>query len=288
MITQKRIDYNGMSFDCDTAGVDPDTLVILLHGFPQTAYTWRSEVPALAEAGFLVVAPNQRGYSPGARPTDLSAYATGELVSDVVALADAMGRDRFHLVGHDWGGALSWLVAARHPERVISLSLLSRPHPLAFARALKETADQAHRSRHHKAFLSPDTETLLLENDARRLKQGLVEQNVPEDAVEAYCACLRDNGALTAALNWYRAASGTLGRGDPDLAAALQKIDVRTLYIWGDQDSTVGPEAARWTADYVGAAYRFEVLEGIGHFITDNAPGVVTPLLLENFRGPVA
>lgn len=267
-------------FDAEAAGPEDAPLVLLLHGYPQTSYTWQHQLPALGAAGFRAVAPNQRGYSPRARPDAVEAYHVDHLVADVLGMADALGRDRFHLVGHDWGGAVSWLVAATAPERLMSLSVLSRPHPFAFRRALKETEDQAHRSRHHKAFQNPDTESLLLEDGARRLRRGLADNRVAEDAIDAYLSVLGDKPALTAALNWYRAALGDLSRGPSVPSHHLGAIDVPTLYIWGDEDSSVGQDAATWTADFVAAPYRFETLKGIGHFSTDQAPESVSELLV--------
>ena len=122
-----------LSFDAVAAGPEDGELVLLLHGFPQTHHTWRHALPALADAGFRAVAPNQRGYSAGARPDGVDAYRTELLVADALAMADVLGADRFHLVGHDWGGQLAWLIAAHHPKRLQTLSVLSRPHPTAFA-----------------------------------------------------------------------------------------------------------------------------------------------------------
>lgn len=267
-------------FDAETAGPENAPLVLLLHGYPQTLQTWAHQVPALGDAGFRAVAPNQRGYSPGARPDAVEAYHVDYLVADILGMADALGHEKFHLVGHDWGGAVSWLVAATAPERLMSLSVLSRPHPFAFRRALKETEDQPHRSRHHKAFQNPETENLLLEDGARRLRRGLADNHVGEQAIEAYLGVLGEKPALTAALNWYRAALGDLSRGPSVPTEHLGAISVPTLYIWGDDDASVGPDAANWTGDFVEAPYKLETLKGIGHFSTDQAPEAVSDLLL--------
>jgi len=273
------IKVGGLEFTVRTAGPESGSVVLCLHGFPQTSYAYRQQMAVLAEMGFRVVAPDQRGYSPGARFPDVSDYTVNFLVGDVIALADQLNADRFHLVGHDWGGAVSWLVAAAHPERLKSLSILSRPHPLAFARAMQETETQAHRSRHHKAFLESDTEQRLLEDDARLLR-SVYGTDVPKETIDAYVGVLGERAALTAALNWYRAAQGDLGRASETFRQGLKQIAVPTLYVWGDDDATVGPEAAQWTADYISGPYSFEVLKGIGHFSTDQAPENVARLLL--------
>ena len=145
---------SGLAFTADIDGPAGGDLVLLLHGFPESRHSWREALPELARAGYRAVAPDQRGYSPGARPDpgDLSNYSFDKLVQDAVELADAadaMGRaasKRFHLVGHDWGGQVSWGVADAHPGRLASLTILSRPHPLSFRRALREDPDQKHRS----------------------------------------------------------------------------------------------------------------------------------------------
>ena len=264
------IKIGGFSFRARAEGPTDGPLVLMLHGFPQTSYTWRAQLPALAAAGFRAIAPDQRGYSSGARPDGVEHYKTSMLVADAMAMADALGRQRFHLVGHDWGGALSWLAAAWHPDRIASLTVLSRPHPDAFARAMAEDAGQQHRSRHHKAFQDPETERLLLEHDARRLRRNLKNQNVPDDAIDAYVEVLIAPGALTAALNWYRATGGDLSKVKERGHRPIGAIAVPTLYVWGNEDATVGPAAATWTADHVEPAnFRLEVVPRAGHFLTD-------------------
>jgi pimeloyl-ACP methyl ester carboxylesterase len=267
------------SFTAEVAGRTDAPLVLLLHGFPQSRHAWRHQVPALAAAGYRAVAPDQRGYSPGVRPDPaarLAAYGIDRLVADVLELADATGSAArpFHLVGHDWGGQVAWVAAARHPDRLASLTVLSRPHPAAFRRAYEEDSDgQQHRSRHHRAFHDPGTAGLLLEDGARRLRSVLAAQGVHESAVEEYLSVLGNDAALEAALAWYRAA-GTLATTEAGV------VTVPTLYVWGDADATVGRPAAERTAQFVAAPFRFEVLPGAGHFVTDEAPEVVTRLLI--------
>ena len=276
---------SGLTFTADVAGPADGPLVLMLHGFPESRHSWHQALPALAEAGFRAVAPDQRGYSPGARPdpADLSNYAFDRLISDAIEIAAAAGYDgkRFHLVGHDWGGQVAWGVAGQHAERLASLTILSRPHPTSFRRALlNESGDQKHRSRHHRAFLSAETGPLLLADDARRLREALSGQGVPADAVESHLSVLGSPEALEAALAWYRSNKG--------LAADIGAIQVPTLYIWGDADATVGPDAAHGTADCVAAAFAMEVLPGVGHFVMDQAPARATELLLAHLaRHPV-
>jgi pimeloyl-ACP methyl ester carboxylesterase len=276
---------SGFTFTVDTAGPAGGALVLLLHGFPESRHSWRAALPALAEAGYRAVAPDQRGYSPGARPdpADLSNYAFDRLIADAIDVADAAGvaGKRFHLVGHDWGGQVAWGVAGRHPGRLASLTVLSRPHPSSFRRALlKEDGDQKHRSRHHRAFLDSETGRMLLEDNGRRLRERLAEQGVPETAIDEHMSVLGSPEAIEATLAWYRSNKG--------LAADIGKIAVPTLYIWGDNDATVGPDAAQGTAEFVDAAYGLEVLPGVGHFVMDQAARKATDLMLAHIaRHPV-
>jgi pimeloyl-ACP methyl ester carboxylesterase len=272
------IQVGNLTFDAATSGASGDPLVLMLHGFPQTSHTWRHQLEALPSAGYYVVAPNQRGYSAGARPAGQGQYATQLLIDDALGMVRALGYEKFHLVGHDWGGQLAWLLACAYPDAVSSLTVLSRPHPSAFAAAMQSDAAQAERSKHHRAFQDPKTAELLLENDAARLCRALTDQGVSAADAQAYLTVLGHKPALESALNWYRAA-GSRSSALADSSAAT--VQVPTLYIWGDADSTVGRVAADKTADHVSGPYRFEVLPGIGHFVTDQAGAEVTDLLIE-------
>jgi pimeloyl-ACP methyl ester carboxylesterase len=273
------LEANGFTFAADLAGPPAGDLVLLLHGFPQTRHAWRAELRALAGAGLRACAPDQRGYSAGARPADVDSYRVEHLVADALAIADSLGAQRFHLVGHDWGGQLAWILAARHPERVRTLSVLSRPHPAAFARAMSEDPEQAGRSRHHASNQRAEATDELLADEARRLRRALVTQGVPEADVAEYLATLGQRAALDAAIHWYRAAgkSGIAARDVPP-------VRVPTLYVWGDADATVGRRAAEGTREFVAAPYRFVELAGVGHFVTDQAPEAFPRLLLAHLR----
>jgi pimeloyl-ACP methyl ester carboxylesterase len=270
-----------LSFDVLAAGEKTAPLVLLLHGFAESMHCWRAQVTALADMGYRALAPSQRGYSKGARPDprDASHYHIDRLMDDAMAIvaASGHGNKRFHLAGHDWGGSIAWGLADRHSERIASLTILSRPHPNAFNRALQmEDGDQAHRSRHHKAFLEPGAADIVLADDARWLRERLAANGVPQSAIEAHLAVLGNKPAMEAALAWYRARGAIRG--------PLGPIRVPTLYIWGDADDTVGRIAAEGTRDFIAAPYRFEVLPGVGHFAADQAPDRVSELMLENIR----
>jgi pimeloyl-ACP methyl ester carboxylesterase len=262
-------------FDARVEGPDGAPLVLLLHGFAESLHTWDAQVVALAPS-YRAVAPGQRGYSPGARPdpADTGNYVFDTLVGDAMAIAAACGDgSRFHLVGHDWGGSLAWGIADKYPDRLASLTILSRPHPNAFNRALAlPDGDQQHRSRHHRAFLAPDAASVVLANDAEWLRVRWQAAGVPRAAMEKHLAVLGNPAAMEAALAWYRA------RGA--IRTPLGVIRVPTLYIWGDADDTVGRSAAEGTRDFVSGPYHFVALPGGGHFTADQMPDAVNDLLL--------
>jgi pimeloyl-ACP methyl ester carboxylesterase len=275
MIETSNIAANGWTFRADLAGPSGGEPVLLLHGFPQSRHAWRMQLPALAAAGYRAVAPDQRGYAPGARPTDADAYVTANIVADALAMMDTLGAERFHLIGHDWGGQIAWLLAARSPERVRSLAVLSRPHPAAFARSFTADAEQANRSRHHSTLLEPGAADAMLATGLSAFRTMFERQGVPAQAADAYIATLSDPGALEAAIHWYRQAGGLRAADTPPIAAP-------TLYLWGDADATIGRAAAAGTGDFVTGPYRFEVVPGAGHFLTDQVPDVVTEALLRH------
>ncbi len=229
--------------------------------------------------GFRVCAPDQRGYSVGARPEGIDAYRVENLVTDVLAIADALSADRFHLVGHDWGGHLAWVTAALNPDRVRTLAVISRPHPVAFVQAMANDPEQSTRSRHHRSNLRSEATDEMLVDNATPLRTRLASRGVPEADINAYVTTLGERPALDAAINWYRAV-----RSSRIKAAKVPAVSMPTLYVWGDNDSSVGRQAAEGTSAHVDAPYRFVELPGVGHFVTDQAPEAFPPLLLDHLR----
>jgi len=268
-----------LTFDALVAGEAGAPLVLLLHGFAESMHCWRAQVAALADMGYRAVAPSQRGYSATARPDprDASNYHIDRLMDDAMAIAAASGYPdkRFHLAGHDWGGSIAWALADRYSSRIASLTVLSRPHPNSFNRALQMLdGEQARRSRHHTAFLEPDAVDVVLADDAKWLRERLAANGMPASAIAEHLAVLGNKETMEAALAWYRARGAIRG--------PLGPIRVPTLYIWGDADDTVGRTAAEGTVDFIAAPYRFEVLPGVGHFAADQAPERVSELMLEH------
>ena len=276
-IVMTQVEVGDFTFDVRTAGPEGGEPVILLHGFPQTSYEWRHQIRGLAAAGFRVVAPDQRGYSPGARPTDIEDYALPLLVQDVIDLADAVGAERFHIVGHDWGAVVAWGIAVAARDRVITANPVSVPHPDAFARVLSDPAScQPEASSYFDVFVQPDSEDAFLAND-RTLLRGIYD-GIEGAAVDEYVRVLGSKPALGAALNWYRA-----NIGDRNLQApALGSVEVPTMFTWSDGDTALCIDGALLTEEHVSGPYRFEVLEGVNHWIPDLAAEAMTTLLLEH------
>ncbi|MEO1617144.1 MAG: alpha/beta hydrolase [Planctomycetota bacterium] len=269
------------TFTALTAGPESGELVLLLHGFPQTSFAWRSQLEALGEAGYYAVAPDLRGVSEGARPLGVEDYDLELHIADVLGYADALERETFHLVGHDVGATVAWAVAAEAPERLSSLTALSVPHPDALAEAQRDTTScQYEASAYFETLSLPNSEDALIANDAAGLE--VIYAGLEEEAIDEYKAALGSKEALGAALNFYRA--NTEGRvlfGDSE---PLGSITVDTLYLYGDSDPVLCSEPAEATADLVSGDYRFEVLAGVDHWIPERVPEIVNPTLLEHLE----
>lgn len=268
-----------LTFDVLDTG-DPDgEVVVLLHGFPQFNTSWDVVTARLTAQGYRCLAPNQRGYSSSARPARRRDYRLTELVEDVCALIDASGAQRVHLVGHDWGAAVAWGVAALHPDRLVTLSALAVPHPVAFLKALA-TSRQILASWYMFLFQLPRLPEWILRRrrGASTMFSTMLQasRQSPEYA-ERDATAMIDSGALTAAINWYRAMPMS------DLRQARGRITVPTLYVWADDDTALLSGAAHATRGYVKGDYRFEVLNGGSHWMLEERPDAVADMLLEWF-----
>ena len=253
--------------------------VLLLHGFPQTSHCWRGVIPLLVEAGLRVVAPDLRGYSPDARPTGAEAYRMPNLLGDATAVLDAVGGSA-HVVGHDWGAAIAWQLAARYPERVRSLTAVSVPHPLAFVAALRTDPDQRERSLYMRDFASAGCEDRLLERDAEGLRAFFTGAGEAVD-IDHVLSVVGDPVVLRHCLDYYTASSLADMEG-------LGAVTVPTLHVWSDQDQALGAAGAYATADYVTGPYRFEALAGVTHWVPEEAPERLAGLILEQVRSVAA
>ncbi len=268
---------NGLTFSGAQWGPPDGPTVLLLHGFPQTYASWAQVAVRLAEAGLRAVALDQRGYSPGARPVGVEAYALPELVEDVTAMIGALG-GVVDLVGHDWGAVVGWQVAARHPHLVRSWTAVSTPNPLALNEVLAADAEQRARFGYIATFREAGkAEAVLLANDAAALRAVYGGAVSPERAAHDV-AVLQQPGVLTLALNWYRAMSPTDSDGVP-------RIAVPTSYVWGSEDIAFGRAAAERTGAYVDAPYTFVPLEGASHWLPDEAADTLTDVICRQVLG---
>lgn len=263
------------TFDAIAAGPVDGRPVLLLHGFPEAAVSWDYQVAVLGDRGFRAVAPDQRGYSPGVRPEATAEYGIDPLVGDVLAIADELGWPRFDLVGHDWGGAVAWWTASEHPGRLRTLSVVSTPHPGALGEALRTDEDQMMRSQYMRDWRERSTERRMLANNGEALRR-MFEWRVGQTCVDEYIQRLSEPGALTAALNWYRASRP---------AGSIGKVDVPTLYVWSTEDVAFGSTAAFGTEQWVTGPYSFQMLEDVSHWVPEEVPEVLTGLLLEHLLG---
>jgi pimeloyl-ACP methyl ester carboxylesterase len=271
----QQVDVGDLVFDVRTDGPEDGQPVLLLHGFPETSLCWSAVTPLLAGAGLRTYAPDQLGYSPGARPDEVEAYALTNLAQVTADLMTALGIPVADVVGHDWGANVAWALAGWHSDRVRTLTAVSVPHPTAYTLAFRADPEQKERSAYIKLFWQPEkAERVLLEDDARRLRRLLEggDSGIPGEAVDAYVAQLSAPGALTAALNWYRAMTSS---------TPVDPVTVPTTYVWSDGDVAVGRTAAEACADQVTGDYRFVELAGITHWIPEQAPEALARAVLD-------
>jgi len=282
--SQHMVQANGLRFRAMVDGPAEGELFIMLHGFPEGAESWSRQVDALARAGGLALAPDMRGYGLSDAPEGVGSYAIGELVEDVAGIIKAFGRTEAHVAGHDWGAIVAWFFASRHPEMTKSLTALSVGHPAALAAAGREDEDQRSRSRYIALFLQEGkAEEVLSEDGYRRLRAmfalGPNPEAVPRAVVDHFVRSLSRPGRLTAALNYYRA---NFSNG-AEWAALAQQVTVTApaTLLWGDQDPALGRRGAEGTARFMKPDYRFEILEGAGHWLQFERPGEVSRSLTQ-------
>lgn len=271
-----RIRTNGIELNVACDGPDDGPLVILLHGFPEFWYAWRAQIPALAAAGHRVLAPDLRGYNLSDKPLGISAYRSDVLVNDVVGLIDSAKREKATIVGHDWGGAVAWAVAMSYPGRVERLVVLNCGHPSAMMKRIRADRRQLARSWYIFAFQLPWLPELLARaNDFQLLVHAMRRSSRAgtfSDAVIAeYRTAWSQRGALTAMINYYRAA---LRRRAPKMP---RRVTVPTQLVWGTGDAFLGRELAEDSLAYCDAG-RVEYLDG-SHWVQHELPDRVTELI---------
>ena len=284
--TRTTVERDGLVFDVTTDGPPDGEPVVLLHGFPQSARCWEAVTPALTAAGLRTFAPDQRGYSPGARPTGRAAYRMTEVVADAAVVVEAAlaqtGRSRAHFVGHDWGAVVAWTLAASRPDLVRTVTGVSVPPPGALSDALRRPR-QALASWYLAAFAVPGLAERVFRvprgaSWSPRLVRVLVESGQTREHAEREAARLADPAALTAALNWYRAIP--LSRRDP-----VPTPTAPALFVWSDRDTALTRDAAERAPLHLKGPFRYAELHGVSHWIPDEAPAALAELLLEHIVG---
>ena len=281
-VTHRRIETNGVTLHVAVAGPEDGPLVILLHGFPEFWFGWRAQIGPLAAAGYRVWVPDQRGYNLSEKPSSVSAYGTDVLARDVVGLIDAAGAEKAFVAGHDWGGAVAWWLALKHPERVQRLAILNVPHPIVMKRYLLRSFTQLKKSWYMGMFQLPWlAEWGLLRQGGVPMSKGIARTakrgTFTDDDLARYREAWLQPGAATGMVNWYRAGLRAPGATPEDI-----RIHVPTLIVWGTGDRFLGEEMAPMSLE-VCAQGRLERLEGVSHWVQHEAPERVNALLLEHF-----
>jgi len=273
---------NGIRLHVVQTGSRYGSLVILLHGFPEFWYGWRNQIQPLANAGFRVWAPDQRGYYLSDKPRGINSYTLDELAKDVVGLIDAADVDKCYLAGHDWGAAVAWWVALRYPERLHKLAILNVPHPAVMMQTLSSSLAQLKKSWYMFFFQIPFlSEAILRNNDFELLIKMLRSSSKPgsfnKGDLDQYLHAWWRKDSITSMLNWYRAAI----QKPPELSGDL-RIRVPTLILWGAQDIALGREMARPSLDLCDQG-KLIYFENSSHWVQHDEAEAVNKYLLDFF-----
>ncbi len=280
MITTRRLQANGLGFTVDEAG-EGDAVALCLHGFPESRFSWRHQLPALAGAGWWAVAPDLRGYGDSDKPRGRAAYHLDHLVADVAALFDALGARKRLLIGHDWGAMVAWSYALGRGLPLDGLVVMNVPHPSVFRHALRHSWAQRRRSWYMGAFQLPWLpEAILGAGHAWGVGQAIrgmaVDRSAfPPDVLDVYRRNALKPGAMTAMINYYRANMAGLGDGGEPTPV----IETPTLMIWGEQDKALGLELTQGYGPLV-SDFTLERLSGVSHWVQQEAPEQVNARLL--------
>lgn len=279
---QRLIDLPGVRLHVVLAGPQDGPALVLLHGFPEYWGGWLNQIGPLAQAGYRVIVPDQRGYNLSGKPGGLSAYRVDVLAGDVVHLMEALGYSKFRLVGHDWGGVVAWTVAALYPQRIEKLVILDAPYPAVFSSVLRSNPAQRRKSSYIFTFqLLFLPERMLSKENWQRLV-GMMQKTSPPGTFtpsdfERYRAAWSQPGAITAMLNWYRA---LLRR--PFSLPANQRLPMPVLILWGAKDFALGLELAQASLPFC-ANGKLVVLDDANHWVQHEKADQVTPMLIEFF-----
>jgi len=277
---ERFIETNGIRLHVVEAGPKSGPPVILLHGFPEFWYGWRKQIPALAEAGFRVIVPDQRGYNLSDKPKGVKAYRVDELTDDIVGLVNALEYEKVNLVGHDWGAVAAWMMGIRNPERLHRLGIMNVPHPAVMKRFLQRDPEQLRRSWYVFLFQLPwlPEKGMRAKNwrGAERVLRGSgkIHTFTNRDIAE-YKKAWSQPGAMTAMINWYRAAFRYRSWAPKD-----GRVKVPTLMLWGMKDFALSHRMARPSLDYCDEG-KLVLFEDATHWVQLDAAEEVNKLLVE-------
>lgn len=277
---------NGIRMHYVSAG-DGDP-VVLLHGFPQFWYAWRHQIPALAKH-FKVIVPDLRGYGKTDKPAKVADYRADIIASDIADLIRALGYKKAHIAGHDWGGAIAWNIALKHPEVVDRLAVLNCPYPILFSKALKSNFHQIRKSWYIFFFQIPCIPELVFKLFGKSIIKAAMRGNAirkeafTDEDLEQYLSAMQEPGAFTAALNYYRAAFRSrlhVKKSD----GKKKKIAAQTLLIWGEKDSVLGKELTYGMDPFFSGSLDIHYIPNCSHWVNEEQPDLVNSLLIQHFK----
>jgi pimeloyl-ACP methyl ester carboxylesterase len=283
LVEHHLIKTNGVTLHVVTAGPADGEPVILLHGFPEFWYGWRHQIPALVEAGYRVIVPDQRGYNQSDKPQGIENYTLDKLAADVVGLMDALGYRQVYLVGHDWGAVVAWSVGIMYPERLKRLTIMNVPHPSVFQRYVRSNLRQMLKSWYVFSFQMPVVPEWLFamggySMGVRAIKGSGKPDTFSDDDMERYREAWAHSGALTGMINWYRA----IVQKPPKLSDNV-RVRVPTLVIWGKQDAFLSAEMAQLSVEMCDDG-QLVMIDDATHWVQHDAAEQVNSLLLGFFR----
>lgn len=281
-LRERFIETNGIKLHVMEAGPADDPMILFLHGFPEFWYAWRKQIDYFAEQGYLVVAPDQRGYNLSDKPDGIASYTIDKLTGDIRGIIDFYGRDQIFLVGHDWGAIVAWWMAILYPERIKRLVIMNVPHPAAMEEVLFNNVNQMARSWYIFYFQLPGkVEEFTIAHDYRWLITMLAKTSRPgtfkPDELEKYRDAFRQPGAFSAMVNWYRALIQL-----PPAKPASFRITMPTLFLWGVNDIALLPELADKSIIYCDQGKLIE-FEKATHWLEHEEADTINPLMDEFF-----
>ena len=270
------INVDNFIFHCRVAGVEnKGEAVILLHGFPETSRMWYQLIPILANEGFKVIAPDQRGYSQGASPLKISDYTIDKLSKDITDIADAFQLEKFHLIGHDWGSAVGWYTVSINADRIISWTALSVPHLDAFFESIATDKEQQQKSQYMSFFKKPILPELYFKIFGYKYLKDIWRKSSTLE-IEKYLEVFKQRGALKASLNWYRANIKNSNN-------MIGNIDTPTLILYGIKDMAIGEKSVDESAKYLNGEYNIEKLD-VGHWLIQESFESVSNSILKHLN----